>query len=189
MSDDEHEGDVPADNAEPEDEEVPYEPIDTASLPDGSRTVFAGGFSILKTIEEGINHVVHPEDSLIVLPGKYTELVQLTRNVRIRGMPTVGSPTDTDDSGSVIITKGMVSSRTASGSTVERVTVKNGLEVQQQSHVTFLECQFLGGASDSVVVVSANADPIFRDCRVVSDVRVGVYVMPFAKSRWEGCTI
>ena len=56
---------------EEEDGEEWTEPVDLSELPDGNKTVFVGGFSTIKTINEALPQLKTAKDRVIVLKGSY----------------------------------------------------------------------------------------------------------------------
>eukprot|EP00760_Papus_ankaliazontas_P009188 PhM_4_TR13977/c5_g1_i1/m.15642 len=181
MSDDERDPEL-AEEEEEEEEDVPYEPIETDEMPNGERTLFVGGFSTLPRVSDALTELKDGESTVVVLPGEYNELVQLDKPVKLLG--SEGSAPN-----SVVMTKGMVTQRTASGSIIRDVTIKHGLEVGQQSNVVFVQCQMIGSVSEAVVSLHANQNATFTDCVIESDAPVAVYCYPRAGGQLENCTI
>ena len=157
------------------DEEEPYEPTDTSSMPDGNRTIVLGGWSKIETVEDALV-VLQTEiiKTLLVHDGEYGPL---PLNSELSGLKISGSSSVVFKGKSCIMTPNLfirnVSFMGEEGSTVLKISCEAG---KAACNAQFTNCQVSGGRNS--IEVHTHARPLFVACSITNPEKCCLYSYP-----------
>eukprot|EP01060_Flectonema_neradi_P041720 TRINITY_DN999_c0_g2_i2.p1 TRINITY_DN999_c0_g2~~TRINITY_DN999_c0_g2_i2.p1 ORF type:complete len:479 (+),score=114.37 TRINITY_DN999_c0_g2_i2:55-1437(+) len=166
------ESDVEEDDVE---EEGPFEPTDTASMPDGARTFVLGGWSKLDTVAAAAELLKTEETKTLLVQGGEYESLNL--NSELSGLRILGTSSVVFKGSSSITTPTLfLKNITLTAEDDKKVLQISCEEGKPSCKVELTSCNITGGRNS--VEIHTHSCPKFIACSIKGSVKTAIYCYP-----------